>query len=75
MKLINVSRNNEGYIVKALLNYRFLGLQLFSRIEVYELTESNNTWYEASGGKKVSKRKRLKLNKWLKDHQKFIEKI
>ncbi|PTX43000.1 hypothetical protein C8P64_1524 [Christiangramia gaetbulicola] len=75
MKLINVSRNNEGYIVKALLSYRLLGLQLFSRVKVYELKESHNAWYEASSKKKVSKRKRLKLNKWLKDHQKFIEKI
>ncbi len=75
MKLINVSRNNEVYSIKTLHSYRLLGLQFLSRVKVYVLNESNTAWYEASSRKKVSEKKALKLNKWLKDHQKFIEKI
>ena len=73
MKLVNISKSDEKYIIKALITYKVLGISLFSSVKSYAYNEEKD-WYELKTGKTPSKSKILKLDKWLKDHQKFIEK-
>ncbi|QYA26363.1 hypothetical protein G3I01_12885 [Gramella sp. MT6] len=74
MKLINVSKNGDGYSIKAINSYKIMGIQLYSTIKTYKLSETNSEWIELSSGREVAKKKKVKLDKWLSDHQKFIEK-
>ena len=74
MKLINISKSGNTYTVKALHPVKIFGIQMFSYVKSYALSEDHKYWYEIKSDKKVSRSKSLKLNKWLKDHQKFIEK-
>ncbi|MUP42876.1 hypothetical protein [Christiangramia aestuarii] len=73
MKLVNISKPEDTYIVKVLHTYKLFGLSLSSYVKAYACSNDEN-WYEVKNGKKVSRNKSVKLNKWLKDHQKFIEK-
>ena len=74
MKLINISKSGDTYVVKALHPVRILGIQIFSFVKIYRLSEDGNYWFEEKSKKKVSRYKIIKLEKWLKDHKKFIEK-
>lgn len=74
MKLINISRTDDGYLIKALISLKIFGIHIASLIREYTTSKDDNHWYDANSHKKVSKRQKLKLDKWLKDHQKFIEK-
>lgn len=74
MKLINISKTENSYLVKALIQYKIFGIQIGSEIKEFKKSTNDNAWYTLNGKKKASKGQRLKLEKWLKDHQKFIEK-
>ena len=73
MKMINISRNADHYIIKTIDSVRMLGKDMFSRNKTYQKKFSDDTWYESNSDKAVSEQKKLKLDKWLKDHRKFIE--
>ncbi len=74
MQLINILKTGETYQINALHTVKLLGVNLFSRSRSYSFSEENNEWYEIKSGKRISSQAEIKLNKWLKDHQKFIEK-
>lgn len=74
MKLINISRTGDTYLVKTLIPYRIFGIQIASEIKEFKKSAKDKAWYTINGNKKASKVQRIKLEKWLKDHQKFIEK-
>ena len=74
MKLVNISKSGENYFVKALHQSKIFGMHIFSKVKTYKLSKDESNWYLLDSGKKVSERKKAKLDKWLKDHQKFIEK-
>ena len=73
MRLINVSRINNAYLIQAMISIKFFGIKFFSHTKYYVKEVENNSWYEAKTGNKVSEFEETKLNKWLKEHQKFIE--
>lgn len=75
MKLVNISKTGDVYIVKTMHPVRVLGFNIITNQRSYAFNEKEEYWYELATGKKVSKKKRSKLNKWLTDHKKFIEKI
>ncbi|MDR5590346.1 hypothetical protein [Christiangramia sp. SM2212] len=74
MKLIKVLKTSNGYEVKTLLTYKFFGKQFFSREQTFVKSEEEEYWTVPGTGSKVSMEKQLRLEKWLKDHRKFIEK-
>lgn len=74
MKLIKILKTSDGYEVKTLLTYKFLGKQIFSREQTYIKSKPDKNWYVSGSNSDVSEQKQAKLNKWLNDHKKFIEK-
>ena len=74
MRLINVSRINNEYLIQAMLSVKNFGINFFSHTKYYLKEVKDNRWYEAKTGNKVSEFEQTKLNKWLRDHQKFIKK-
>lgn len=75
MRLVNISKVDDAYLIKASVPYKFLGIEFMASDRLYKKKENEDDWNEAETGKKVPINRKLKLNKWLKDHQKFIEKI
>lgn len=73
MKMINISRNGDNYIIKTINSTRVLGKDMFSKNKSYKQNKNDEEWYELSSEKAVSAEKKIKLDRWLKDHQKFIE--
>ena len=74
MKLVNISRSENTYEVKALHPIKILSIHIMAFIKTYKLSDDHTYWYNLNSEKKVSRKQRFKLDKWLKDHQKFIEK-
>ena len=74
MKMIKVSKSDNVYEIQALISYEVLGILLPSKKRSFIKQEGDNKWYNKKSQKKVSEKRQLQLNKWLKDHQKFIEK-
>ncbi len=74
MRLVNISKSGENYLIKASHYIKVLGIEIYSKVKTYKLTNNEKQWQRLGSSKKVSSRKTAKLNKWLKDHQKFIEK-
>ena len=59
-------------MVKAKTFKRFLGLTLSTTVEEYICPENEDSWYNIEG-KKVVNFKKKQLDRWLKDHKRFIE--
>jgi len=74
MKLVNIAKTGDTYEVKALDPVKIFGIQILATVNTYKLSDDHSFWYKVNSRKKVSGKKMLRLNKWLKDHQKFIEK-
>jgi hypothetical protein len=74
MKLVNISKSGNTYLIKAVIPLKILGLEIASKIRVFSLTEEHNEWFDSKTGQKASRSKVAKLDKWLRDHQKFVEK-
>ena len=72
MRLINLSKKGDTYTVKAKTSYKLFGLTLSSTVQEYVKPVSEENWYDIQG-KKTSEKKKMLLNKWLKDHKRFIE--
>ncbi|CAL66660.1 hypothetical protein [Christiangramia forsetii] len=75
MKLIKVLKLKDKYEIKALVSYKFLNIHFLSIEKSFTKKEGYDCWYSTKNNKKVSEARKLKLDKWLKTHQKFIEKI
>jgi len=75
MKLIKVLKTNNTYEIKTLITYRFLNIRFLSLEKSFIKNKEENSWIETKSHKRAPKEKELKLDKWLKNHQKFIEKI
>ncbi|MCB7480264.1 hypothetical protein [Christiangramia sediminis] len=75
MKLIKISKSKNIYEIKTLISYKLLGKRLISIERSFVKKENEDDWYEKQKGLKASEVKRLKLERWLRDHQKFIEKL
>ncbi len=74
MQLVNISKTGDTYTVKALKTFKLLGLQLFSKVTSYTISPQDKDWCAADKAGDISEKTKIKLNKWLRDHQRFIEK-
>ncbi|MCG9970361.1 hypothetical protein [Christiangramia crocea] len=72
MKLINLSKKGEAYTAKAKTSFKLFGITFSSTVQEFIKPVSEENWYDFEG-RKVSENKKIILNKWLKDHQRFIE--
>lgn len=72
MKLVNLSKQDGNYKLRALIPFKILGITLTNSVREFIYREKDSSWYTLKG-KKVSKNKRMILDKWLKDHKRFIE--
>ncbi|PRX40635.1 hypothetical protein [Salegentibacter salegens] len=73
MRLINLQRTDDAYVAKAEITLKAFGVALGQRSKIYIRRESENAWREKKTNKKVSQKENAHLNKWLSDHQKFVE--
>lgn len=72
MKLINLGKSEDGYYAKAVSSYKISGITINKVVQRYNKPFDANNWFDING-KIVTKRKTRILNKWLKDHKKFVE--
>lgn len=72
MKLINLSKKGEMYSVKAQTSFKVFGFNISHTVQEFVRPFSEDNWYDLEG-RKVSEKKASILNKWLRDHQRFIE--
>ncbi|MDX1471415.1 MAG: hypothetical protein R3213_07955 [Flavobacteriaceae bacterium] len=72
MKLINLGKSEEGYNAKAVSSYKISGITNNKVVQRYKKPFDANNWFNING-KIVTERKKRILNKWLKEHKKFIE--
>lgn len=73
MKLVNLQNTDDAYVAKAEITLRAFGVALGQKSKIYIRKEFENTWRERRTNKKVSPKEAAHLNKWLNDHQKFVE--
>lgn len=71
MRLINLSKKGDAYVVKAQKLFRILGISIGSNFQEFIKKDGDHYWYTAEGKKVKPKNSRI-LDKWLKDHQRFI---
>lgn len=74
MKMINVSREGDKYLIKTINSIKIFGHDIISWTKLYARDSENKEWYEIPSRKSPNEEKRVKLDRWLKSHQKFIEK-
>ena len=72
MKLINLSKKGDTYTVKAISASKIFGITLSNTVQEFIKPLGEEDWYNIEG-RKVSQKKKFILDKWLKDHQRFIE--
>ncbi|MGY5846632.1 hypothetical protein ACW6QP_04370 [Salegentibacter sp. HM20] len=73
MKLLRITKQGENYKVRSEVPVRVLGISLGTRLVDYLYLTSENKWVLAVSKKPAGKFAQKKLNKWLKDHKRFIE--
>jgi hypothetical protein len=73
MRLVHLQNTDNAYVAKAEITLKAFGVALGQKSKIYIRKDSENTWREEKTNKKVSKREAAHLNKWLDDHQKFVE--
>ncbi|MBZ9632497.1 hypothetical protein LB465_17080 [Salegentibacter sp. LM13S] len=73
MRLVHLQNTDNAYIAKAEITLKAFGVALGQKSKIYIKKDSENTWREEKTNKKVSYKKTVHLNKWLADHQKFVE--
>ncbi|WP_159039949.1 hypothetical protein [Christiangramia fulva] len=74
MRLKAISKpQNKKYKILAEEEIKFLGIPITSINKEFVVSDRGNGQYEIKNAKSISKKKRSKIRKWLKDHKKFIE--
>ncbi|TBW26401.1 hypothetical protein [Gramella sp. KN1008] len=72
MKLVNFSKKEDAYVAKAITSVKIFGISLSSTTQQFVKPLSEETWYDFKGHE-VSENKQILLDKWLRDHQRFLE--
>lgn len=70
MNLIRVTGSEGSYSVEAEKRYRLFKLTVFARKKRFSY--DGKDWTEEGSKRKVSGKYRRQLNRWLRDHQKYI---
>ena len=73
MKLVYLQNTDNAYVLKAEVTFKFLGVSLGRRSKIFIRKYSDKKWREEKSGKLASRKEKAYLNKWLSDHQKFVE--
>jgi len=73
MRLVYLQNTNDAYVAKAEISLKAFGVAVRRKSKVFTRKTSENIWREEKSNKIASNRETAYLNKWLKDHQKFIE--
>ncbi|WP_037314703.1 hypothetical protein [Salegentibacter sp. Hel_I_6] len=73
MRLVYLQNIDDAYVAKAEISVKAFGLSVRRKTKIFTRKTSENIWREEKSNKIASKRETAFLNKWLKDHQKFIE--
>ncbi len=73
MKLLRVSRESKGYVVEALRSIRVFELKIAEKKITFQKNIDNGTWTHENG-KGVTRLQEKTLQRWIRDHQKYIEK-
>ncbi|MCP9199950.1 hypothetical protein MKO06_08535 [Gramella sp. GC03-9] len=72
MRLLSLSKSGDNYLVKARTIRRIFGITISTTVQEYINRVNENEWYSIEG-KKITDYRKTQLDKWLKDHQRFIE--
>ncbi|MBZ9730930.1 hypothetical protein LB467_14640 [Salegentibacter sp. JZCK2] len=73
MRLVYLQNTDNAYVAKAEITLKAFGVAIGQKSKIYIRKDSENTWREEKTNKKVSPKDAAHLDKWLKDHQKFVE--
>jgi hypothetical protein len=73
MRLVYLQNTDDAYVAKAEISIKAFGVALGQKSKIYIRKDSENIWRERKTNKKVAKKEATHLNKWLSDHQKFVE--
>ena len=73
MRLVYLQNTDEAYVAKVEITIKIFGVAFGEKIKTYIKRDSENTWRDEKTNKTVSEREAAHLNKWLNDHQKFVE--
>ncbi|WP_298247075.1 hypothetical protein [uncultured Christiangramia sp.] len=74
MNLVNISKEENCYKIKSVKYVKVFGTTLYSYDKIFVKQTESNQWINKNTNKEATQAESLKLDKWLKDHQKFIEK-
>jgi len=74
MNLVNISKEESCYKIKSVKYVKVFGVTLYSYDKLFVKETESAQWINVNTNKKASQAESIKLNKWLKDHRKFIEK-
>ena len=74
MNLVNISKEESCYKIKSVKYVKVFGVTLYSYDKLFVKETESAQWINQNTKKKATQAESFKLNKWLKDHRKFIEK-
>ena len=72
MRLLSLTKRGDSYMVKAKSFRKILGITVSTTVQEYIYPVNESNWYSIEG-KIVNDFRKKQLDKWLKDHQRFIE--
>lgn len=73
MKLVYLQNADNAYVLKAEVTVKLMGITLGRKSKIFIRKYSDKKWREKKSGKLASRKEKAYLNKWLSDHQKFVE--
>ena len=73
MRLVYLQNTDNAYVLKAEITVKLLGVSLGKKSKIFIRKDSDKKWREEKSGKLASRKEKSYLNKWLSDHQKFVE--
>lgn len=73
MRLVYLQNTDNAYVLKAEVTVKLMGITLGRKSKIFIRKDSDKKWREEKSGKLASRKEKAYLNKWLGDHQKFVE--
>ncbi|TDN79839.1 hypothetical protein DET49_13521 [Salegentibacter sp. 24] len=73
MRLVYLQNTDKAYVAKAEIFIKVFGVGLGRKTKVFIREDSDKKWREEKTNKIASRKESAFLDKWLKDHQKFVE--
>ena len=70
MKLIRIIKKEDSFVVDVEKSFKLFGLKLLTKQQEYRTNGVD--WVTPSGHKKLPKRKKRQLDRWLQEHKKYF---